>query len=419
MCVIYFAKNKATLRARAHLPEAANRNPDGVGAMWLKQGQQIHVVRRLKSADYEQVLAEIPDDVSFGLHFRYGTSGGVTLDNVHPFLMHGGQVCLMHNGVVSGMGGNGRSDTREVCEDILAHIPANEIGSSRALGTLFKGSRVLMLAPNAQGQLLYYRLGTWAEEMGGEWTEGQCEFAASASVKPYVAHTVGYWDGQQGSMHFASASSNNGFYANSSRPHTHPGVTSNSPPAEHPGYQNYLQWRDHRKTYTIHWQAYLCRMVRQATFAEWYNSIGHSLTLETAHTYIDAGLKDPARAPTFDDLPVPTQGDAPALTLTDPKPVKSIKKPKPTPAQEIETALASAAWRGRTLDWCKAKSTTWATIAGVIDGLDKQVQASVREIERLTKALEAVEATLDLEDIDDDMPPLGPMTHDDVIPLCD
>lgn len=414
MCVIYFAKNKATLRARAHLPEAASRNADGVGAMWLQHGQ-IHVTRRLRSSDYEQVLAEIPDDVSFGLHFRYGTSGGVTLDNVHPFLLHGGQVCLMHNGVVSGMGGNGRSDTREVCEDILSHIPANEIGSSRALGTLFKGSRVLMLAPNAQGQLLYYRLGTWAEETGGEWTEGKCEFAASASVKPYTTSPGSYWDGPQSSMHFSGGG---GFHSSSGKPHTHPGVTLNAPPLEHPGYANYLQWRDHKQAFTVHWQAYLCRGMRQATFAEWYNSIGHGLTLDLAHDYIDAGLKDPARAPTFNDLPpVPLTQGAPTLTL---KPVKPVKKPKLTPAQEIETALASAPWRGRTLEWCKAKSTTWATIAGVIDGLDKQVQASVRAIERLTKELEAVEASLEL-DMDDDMPPLGPMTmtHDDVIPLCD
>lgn len=408
MCVIYFAKNKATLRAKAHLPEAVSRNSDGVGAMWLHQGQ-ICVARRLKSADYEQVLAEIPDDVAFGLHFRYGTSGGVTSENVHPFLLHGGQVCLMHNGVVQGMGGDGRSDTREVCEDILAHIPADEIGSSRALGALFKGSRVLMLAPNAQGQLLYYRLGTWAEEMGGGWIEGLCEFAASASVKPYTSGpgSGSYWGGPQGSMHF----SGNEFYASARKPHAHRGVTSNAPPLEHPGYANYVQWRDHKQAFAIHWQAYLCRMMRQATFAAWYNSVGHGLTLELAHDYIDAGLKDPARAPTFDDLPVVTPPT---------KPVKSIRKPKPTPAQEIETALASAPWRGRTLDWCKSKSTTWATIAGVIDGLDKQVQAGVREIERLTKALEAVEASLAVDDDDDDdMPPMGPMTHDDVIPLCD
>jgi hypothetical protein len=64
-------------------------------------------------------------DAKFLLHFRISTHGTITEDNLHPFIIND-KVALIHNGTVDlkdHLYADKRSDTRFLCEEILAKLP--------------------------------------------------------------------------------------------------------------------------------------------------------------------------------------------------------------------------------------------------------------------------------------------------------
>jgi len=72
---------------------------------------------------YEELKTKHPQ-APFVIHFRLSTQGGVTFDNLHPFIIHE-NFGFAHNGVISQMRewNSNKSDTRLFNERILKKLP--------------------------------------------------------------------------------------------------------------------------------------------------------------------------------------------------------------------------------------------------------------------------------------------------------
>ena len=79
-------------------------NPDGCGFAYVDNG----IIKVFKTLNFEEFLQEykkVEDKSNMLLHFRIATHGKVNVNNCHPFKLNHRMV-LIHNGVISGYGGN-------------------------------------------------------------------------------------------------------------------------------------------------------------------------------------------------------------------------------------------------------------------------------------------------------------------------
>lgn len=167
-------------------------NSDGIGVFYI-EGDEVKVGKALpKSEDeavtfirqYDHIL-----DRPIGIHFRYRTSGNVSLDNVHPFQLlnkaeHGRDLWVMHNGVIPiTIRDQLYSDTWHFAEAlslILAHLPKDinpfEDGRVNALIKLSIGTHSNKLLVLDSKTKMFYRF----NESLGTVQDG-CWFSSSVS----------------------------------------------------------------------------------------------------------------------------------------------------------------------------------------------------------------------------------------------
>lgn len=129
-----------------------DNNGDGAGLIWTNtKDKTLHTYRELNSVNayykkYIDIRRKHPK-TKIVLHFRISTSGGVSINNTHPFSVNDG-LAFVHNGVISELNGIDpkRSDTNLFNANILKHLPAgfeqNKVLS--ALITKFIGSSKLV-----------------------------------------------------------------------------------------------------------------------------------------------------------------------------------------------------------------------------------------------------------------------------------
>jgi hypothetical protein len=109
-------------------------------------------------------------DVPFLLHFRISTHGTITKDNLHPFVV--GDVAMIHNGMVDitdHKRTDHRSDTRYLCEEILADLPSgwhNSKGMHALLGEIGGWSKFVFLHLDNSYAIVNESAGHWAD---GNW----------------------------------------------------------------------------------------------------------------------------------------------------------------------------------------------------------------------------------------------------------
>ena len=105
-------------------------NSDGAGLIWTDtKRKRLHTFKELDSveayyAKYIEVRRKHPKS-KVVLHFRISTSGGVNLNNTHPFEVNSG-LAFVHNGVISELNGidKQRSDTNLFNLRVLQNLPA-------------------------------------------------------------------------------------------------------------------------------------------------------------------------------------------------------------------------------------------------------------------------------------------------------
>jgi hypothetical protein len=104
MCLIIVQPKGDVPVSKRDILDAWQDNPDGAGYMFAVDGRLVirkpfwkaKSLRKAYRQDFRQYGAQSP----FVLHFRYATHGPNTVWNTHPHILAGGQVGLVHNGIL-------------------------------------------------------------------------------------------------------------------------------------------------------------------------------------------------------------------------------------------------------------------------------------------------------------------------------
>lgn len=105
MCRILFKRTNFVQFDKNELKESYTYNPDGTGIIYFDPtDEQLHVQKFIKGTDFEEIYKYVQEveqkkNISnIGIHFRFGTGGGLGIDQVHPIKVRN-DLYIMHNGV--------------------------------------------------------------------------------------------------------------------------------------------------------------------------------------------------------------------------------------------------------------------------------------------------------------------------------
>lgn len=171
MCIAIL--NNSGFIAKQSIENSYANNYHGAGFAYSK-GDSFHVYKTDKGAQafykaYKKHRNANPN-VPFLLHFRISTHGTITTDNLHPFVV--GDVAMIHNGMVDIKGhsrSDKRSDTRFLCEEILAHLPSGwhmSKGFQAMLDEMGGWSKFVFLGLDNSYSIVGESAGHWAD---GNW----------------------------------------------------------------------------------------------------------------------------------------------------------------------------------------------------------------------------------------------------------
>jgi hypothetical protein len=124
MCLIAYADKDRGQIPSIHLARAHARNDDAWGIMVPDTGH-VRLIRDVSDhAAFLAVWDQMPRDTPIAVHFRYGTSGSMSVAMAHPFPVledeDGVTLAVMHNGVMTCIGEEGLlSDTAVFIRDVL------------------------------------------------------------------------------------------------------------------------------------------------------------------------------------------------------------------------------------------------------------------------------------------------------------
>jgi hypothetical protein len=195
MCLILKLPAGDTL-TDAEILDVHRRNPDGFGAVWHDATGSVRTLRTMPRKPADAIrdfrLARDASPGEMWLHWRMATHGVVSLEMAHPFRLPGG-VALVHNGVFASWGDHERSDTAELCQDILTPYIA-QYGPAVLGSDAFrqwaekhlKGSAVVMFGPDGA----VHRFGNAGLAIGERWYSNTYAWSAPGQSRWY-----GSWRG--------------------------------------------------------------------------------------------------------------------------------------------------------------------------------------------------------------------------------
>lgn len=191
MCIIAIY-NKTHTPDKKTLDVMIKGNPDGVGVAW-NDGKNVHFIKGISTS--EEVLTIFNDlngnYLNFIFHARIATSGGISPQKCHPFLLSdkdgalnathydGTRPCVFHNGVFALTPFNNLNDTQTLVKSMLAPLyfkSKNGLynGDFNALiQFLTRGNRFVIMHPDK-----IQVFGNWITDNGVQYSNG--------NYKPYT-----------------------------------------------------------------------------------------------------------------------------------------------------------------------------------------------------------------------------------------
>lgn len=181
MCIIAIYQN-GKKPDKTTLDYMIKGNPDGIGVAW-NDGREVYFIKGLKTAEsvlnvYERANRD-GEVLDFVFHARIATSGGVSAEKCHPFVVssnnnildktsgHGRTPVAFHNGIFPITPDNGLNDTQTLIKHCIAPLYERDAkglqkGKHNAVITLAtRGSRFVLLYPDR-----LYTFGEWESEDG-------------------------------------------------------------------------------------------------------------------------------------------------------------------------------------------------------------------------------------------------------------
>lgn len=170
MCIAIL--NKVGTLPKEYIQNSWDNNYHGAG-LAFSDGTRIVTYKTDTNADnfykkYKKYRKQYPD-VPFLLHFRISTHGTISVDNLHPFVIND-NVALIHNGMVDltdHSKTDHRSDTRYLCEEILANMPDGwhrSSGVHKLIGEVGGWSKFVLLDIDHNYSIIGEDAGHWADD---------------------------------------------------------------------------------------------------------------------------------------------------------------------------------------------------------------------------------------------------------------
>lgn len=180
MCIIAIKQHDARAENwRGYMRNMAAANDDGGGLITIHNNPN-GVPCRVKwektiHPDVEDWTRRMMNPGRHVVHFRIATHGGISPQMCHPFLVSAnrgnllngtlrpGELLLVHNGVLLGLGCAAQSDTADLSERLrpfAAAMAGNMAAAARLLATIAGSSRLAVV--NAEGEIAM--AGPWPED---------------------------------------------------------------------------------------------------------------------------------------------------------------------------------------------------------------------------------------------------------------
>lgn len=188
MCLLIYSPH-------GHIPASHRRiglvaNPHGWGYAFARRGK---IVMRHGLLDSAERASWEADHVNGPViwHARIATHGSVGLDNCHPFRVPGHPLVVGHNGIISECGSDKkRSDTRTLCEDVLAGLSIgweSNQSTLRMLGAFIGWSKLAILRTDGEVTLVNEHMGHWRK---GIWYSNSSYRPAKTSPMSFMSFPV-------------------------------------------------------------------------------------------------------------------------------------------------------------------------------------------------------------------------------------
>lgn len=183
MCVIAIYNN-GKRPTKDDVKKMMAHNPDGAGIAW-NNGKEITFIKGFDDAKtVMRIVRCIPEDAqTIVFHARIATSGGISAEKCHPFIVaethkalnttkgRGTVPILFHNGIFSIDVEAGLNDTQTLIKEVVA--PLHKIAGARLksgsfdklLKTAYGSSRVVLMYPDC-----IKTYGTWSERDGVQYS---------------------------------------------------------------------------------------------------------------------------------------------------------------------------------------------------------------------------------------------------------
>jgi hypothetical protein len=201
MCIIAYTPKGVTRPTIDTLRQCWISNPDGAGLMWAIDGR-LHIVKGLMTLDhFLDAWDRVPENCPVAAHFRIKSHGEKNAEMTHPFVVKGGKIAVMHNGMIADTGATytgGKSDTCLFVEEELNLLPkgweCNGAVMKMMSHRIGLGSKLVFMRYDGEVWFANESQGTWEK---GVWYSNYSFRAVrvvTRRVGYYAGGSTGHWD---------------------------------------------------------------------------------------------------------------------------------------------------------------------------------------------------------------------------------
>jgi len=168
MCLAIY-KPKGVQISKAYLHNGYSENKDGCGFAFARKNR-VEVYKGFESfKTFWQAIKPLQGKHAMLIHFRFATHGDKSDSNVHPVLINGGKIAVIHNGIISIKTHGNDSDTVTFAKQVLQPCFSRFAWKDATLKYLIEtsiGTHNKIAALNHKGEAVIYN------ESSGHWHKG-------------------------------------------------------------------------------------------------------------------------------------------------------------------------------------------------------------------------------------------------------
>ena len=165
MCMAIY-KPKGVQIAKEYLKNSFRENHDGAGFAIARNAEVKCFKGFFKFGDFWKAFKPYQNEAAV-IHFRWATHGEKNGDNCHPFLVCGGNMAVVHNGIIDIKTDGKKSDTATFCELVIEPILKQGVspkcGAFRYLieTSIGAGNKIVMLLRDGKAIIFNEKQGVW------------------------------------------------------------------------------------------------------------------------------------------------------------------------------------------------------------------------------------------------------------------